>query len=436
MPIKFRCSHCRQFLGISRTQAGQVVDCPTCGRSIRVPDLDGRRRPLPQPELDLGDSRLAQALDELAQLNFEAAEGAAAPTPPPPHAAAEILAPAPLPAPTPLDPPVPLSETPVVIKPAPLPAPPVSPAPTPIPVSAPAPLAAPVTHQAESHQVRPAEGGDDALRETEALRHSPSAATSHAASHSPREAEPVDHAAELASLARQAATPPQAAAFGRSPEMSRPLSMQRWLSVVGVLLLVVVAFASGWMMGARRTPTPTPASTAGAAEAGEKPAQPSGETSPPPAAVTSSSSASPAVRGRITFKNSSGDSRPDRGARVIVFPPQRSGEAKLSLAGFRAGDAAADYEVARAALRALGGDVAIVQEDGSYEVFLPAAGQYSILVISHYQPRDTDDAIAPALRSLLAEYFDRPEQLLGLVSYHFSQVRYQGEQAQLWDHSF
>jgi hypothetical protein len=68
MPIKFRCPHCQQFLGISRSRAGAVTDCPMCGRGIRVPQLDGSVEPLPEPELNLGDHGLASALDKLAGL--------------------------------------------------------------------------------------------------------------------------------------------------------------------------------------------------------------------------------------------------------------------------------------------------------------------------------------------------------------------------------
>jgi len=66
MPIKFRCPHCRQFLGISRAKAGEVSDCPMCGKTVRVPDLDGSVRPLPKPKLNLEDSSLVDALGELA----------------------------------------------------------------------------------------------------------------------------------------------------------------------------------------------------------------------------------------------------------------------------------------------------------------------------------------------------------------------------------
>lgn len=68
MPIKFRCPHCEQFLGISESKAGSIADCPTCGHSIRVPNLDGTVGPLPAPRLNLQDEGLLSALGELASL--------------------------------------------------------------------------------------------------------------------------------------------------------------------------------------------------------------------------------------------------------------------------------------------------------------------------------------------------------------------------------
>ncbi|MDZ4688115.1 MAG: hypothetical protein SH850_23825, partial [Planctomycetaceae bacterium] len=112
MPIKFRCSYCRQFLGISRNRAGEVFDCPTCGRSIRVPGLDGVVAPLPELELNSADAHLARALDELAAL----ANGN--PIPQPVAAAvadaeAEAQIPQPLPEPEPMELPLPAMVTPI-----------------------------------------------------------------------------------------------------------------------------------------------------------------------------------------------------------------------------------------------------------------------------------------------------------------------------------
>lgn len=72
MPIKFRCRHCQQLLGISRSRASAVVDCPQCGRAIRVPELDGRIRKVPDPRLSMkDDSALLSALTELSVLGDE-----------------------------------------------------------------------------------------------------------------------------------------------------------------------------------------------------------------------------------------------------------------------------------------------------------------------------------------------------------------------------
>lgn len=109
MPIKFRCSYCRQFLGISRARAGEIVDCPTCGRSIRVPGVDGSVAPLPQPEWNAEDAHLARALEELAQLEHAEVRPVVAA-----EAAAEQEAetPQPLPEPAPMEMPLPVNVTP------------------------------------------------------------------------------------------------------------------------------------------------------------------------------------------------------------------------------------------------------------------------------------------------------------------------------------
>src|SRR5262249_30737990 len=40
MPIRFRCPHCHQLLGIARRKSGSMVHCPTCNASVLVPDTD------------------------------------------------------------------------------------------------------------------------------------------------------------------------------------------------------------------------------------------------------------------------------------------------------------------------------------------------------------------------------------------------------------
>lgn len=68
MPIKFRCRYCQQLLGIAQNKAGSTVDCPACGRTLRVPVPDGHSEAASPARREVHDASLLQALDELAQI--------------------------------------------------------------------------------------------------------------------------------------------------------------------------------------------------------------------------------------------------------------------------------------------------------------------------------------------------------------------------------
>ena len=40
MPIRFRCQHCNQLMGIARRKSGTEVRCPTCQEMVLVPKVD------------------------------------------------------------------------------------------------------------------------------------------------------------------------------------------------------------------------------------------------------------------------------------------------------------------------------------------------------------------------------------------------------------
>lgn len=40
MPIRFRCTQCKQLLSVSRKQAGAETVCPACGSEVRVPTIE------------------------------------------------------------------------------------------------------------------------------------------------------------------------------------------------------------------------------------------------------------------------------------------------------------------------------------------------------------------------------------------------------------
>lgn len=367
MPIKFRCNYCRQFLGISRGRAGDVVDCPTCGRSIRVPGLDGMAAPVPTPEMNLRDAKLSRALDELAQWNAPSAVPADASL-----AEAEVEIPQPISEPIPIE--VPVAPEPIAVKPP--------------PSVEPLTVDSATRSQSQPETVEPA----------------------------------FTVAAAIAELAQISAEEPV-----RRPDHDHPQPENsrrqppptRWNTVIAALLLVAAAFAAGYFASHIRRPASEPTNSV------EHAAPAAAE---PPAA--------PAITGRITYKTADGESLPDRGSRILILPREREGTAKFSANGFRAADHPADVRLAQAALRSLGGDLALADDGGKFSIQLPNPGTFHILVVSNYASREKNDELDPELLRLLTPYFEQPVQILGRTKVHFGQVRYKGTGTEVWDHSF
>lgn len=362
MPIKFRCNYCRQFLGISRAQAGGIVDCPTCGRSIRVPLLDGSLPPLPQPELNLQDAQLSRALDELARLGnsdsspvavtFETAmEG---------DEDDENAIPQLIPEPIPIEVPIP---------------------PTPIAINLP-------MQDEES-----ASGDQVAI-----------APVSQLASIS------RDVLEELANVAPAEATPESRQHEPARTVESRPA--RDLSSFPKTVMFVAIAFVAGMLferfVKLFEPRGPAPQTSAGPVVPGD-----------------GKDVASSHVTGRVTYESADSTSQPDRGARIIAFPVQREGEAKLSVIGFRPADSDADARVASATLRAMGGALATADDTGQFRLEIPA-GTYHLLILSHFQLRAEKQSPEPELQKLLASYFDKPDELLGRIKYDFGPLRVKG----------
>src|SRR5579871_6878326 len=47
MPIRFRCRHCDQLMGIARRKAGMMVQCPTCHNQVLVPQTGSEEQAAP-----------------------------------------------------------------------------------------------------------------------------------------------------------------------------------------------------------------------------------------------------------------------------------------------------------------------------------------------------------------------------------------------------
>ena len=359
MPIKFRCNYCRQFLGISRAQAGGIVDCPTCGRSIRVPQLDGSLQPLPEPELNLQDAQLARALEELARLGSSDPQPVARQTQSDEELEEENELPQLIPEPIPIE--VPIPPTPIAINP-------------------------PMT--------------DDEIAEP------PPSATSSGQQDSKRHEQSL--LAELASLAPVDEPVPVETASKSEPEpQRRPIPIRS--SMPRVALMVGIAFVAGMLFERfvkllEFKPAAAPQSTSTTPEVDTKASQ---------------------VTGRITYKSADGSSQPDRGARIIAFPPQKAGEVRLSVVGFRSADGEADAKFASTAIQALGGAMATADDSGQYRLEIPA-GTYQLLILSHFQSRDEQATVDPALQKLLATYFEKPDDLLGRIKFDFGPLKVKG----------
>ena len=391
MPIKFRCQHCKQFLGISHLKAGLLVDCPTCGRTIRVPDGEGNVDPLPEPKLNLQDSRLANALNELAALG----RGDAAFEPESAVIVAEVE-----------------GETSKPPTAAVAPAPIAPPAPVPVRLDPPPPMP---------------------VRSIPLEVHDP---------HKPAAVATMN---ELAGLANQAAPRDPAAeqpfieAMPHLNGSARPQSwMKRGVAISWVITIALVTFFFGFIVGRwDRTPNANniavsvpPKNIAPVNVAAHN----NGAGHKNPAQPTLTGNA-PAVRGRITYLTDAGESRPDRGARVLLLPEKREGSTKINVGGLRSADTDADVQIAAASLRALGGEVAVVDESGNFEIGALKPGTYRILTLSHFQPRDKRESIDASLKGILDNFFDRSEQLLGKCRYHFAELKYSGKQTEFY-HSF
>ncbi len=402
MPIKFRCQHCRQFLGISRERAGDIFDCPTCGRTLRVPELDGSVKPLPRVRLDLGDSQLRKALDEIADIGQSAgdaiefdgiddigrstSDGSAS-------ASGGNSASIPK-----------ISKQPEVLS--------VVPQVAPKPIEL-APVA-PVVHDIPEPSASTNQRRDQAWKEVVELG----------------EGESSDEPIAQADPDMEA---PRGVSRNRPATGTRVLEIgpSFWFAAVG---LAASVFTAGFWAGRLTTISSIPVAPLPA-----KSDEPTGQGSAAPLTKTEAQHSSDAevagLRGRVTYRPENGTNRPDKGARVIALPADWNGKAKLQVVGFRSADSADDLRVARASLQAMGGDLAVTSDTGEYELSLKSGGQYLLVVLSGSMPRpEMEDTQASV--SQLGAYFDRPQQLLGKVMLHTERITWSGEGSQPWDHVF
>lgn len=521
MPIKFRCQHCKQLLGIAHSKAGSLVDCPTCGRTLRVPNLDGTVDPAPVLGLNLADAGLRRALDELGQIGQTEDETQDS-RPLPPDLAAKVAPqvsgkePADLPSHkvdhdsrddagrpnpehlAPLLPPVKPSPSwtdgnaqRVIAQSSFLDSEDLNPSmseslSSALPPShagipriginrAPAAKAemialAPLPSQ---RAMDPAIGGQQASLELKSVGGVQQEGSEHQRGSTGAEED------VLAGLARAPAGKPRQAGDANhisARSTSRdPVTRHRTLWIVG-LISFALGISVGFGIGKWTSPQVTRVSPALASDAGITPSDQQGATR---------------VVGHISYRTAHGRLQPDSGARIIgipiaPLPNQRSnaevsdagdsgdgasnnrpGEAgmldqaanrsssetnasngkseseklvpvtaKLPVVGFRPADAVPEQEAAAKLLAAISGVEATVDESGHFQLELPHAGEFQLIVLSRFQGRNVDQPWSKLAESTLRARFDRPEQLVGKLAFHVATLQHEGTGAVRWNHVF
>jgi hypothetical protein len=238
---------------------------------------------------------------------------------------------------------------------------------------------------------------------------------------------------QLATLS-DAAPPNDSRAGARSSESSSmPFQPTKGVTLPIALLLVAMAFLLGFFVGNafHHNPESTPKFVQQAEDRSEAPSPATSEQ-----ARSAESTGRRAVEGRVTYLSPAGSSQSDTGAVVILLPAYRNSSTKLPIVGFRPADSSEDREIAKAMVKALGGDLAVVDDRGLYSCDLPQAGEYHLIILSRHLERAESESLEPATRAMLGEYFDRPQQLVGQLTFHVSEVNYRGETTEIRDHAF
>lgn len=384
MPIKFRCEYCRQLMGIAQSKAGTLVDCPTCGRTLRVPNRDGTVDPPPKPAVNLADDGLRRALDELAQLGRPESQDELPVGEQSPNS-------------------VPRAEDP-----------PASPAQVPVPK----PTAAPAVEVVVNQQLNavaleplpPMKVVDPPSQPRGAVWNLAAAGIVPPASVSPEEV--------LAAIPSHKVSAPTVPASLPSSQIRSGMPLRWALAAMGVCLVVGVAGGFGlgrYLLPPAANPSPTPN------VAPEAPA---------PEVVRSR------LKGRLTYWNKQKQLEPDAGACVLILPATSAAPQKLSVAGFRPND---DDESRQAAIKTAvtqGGRLALSDNDGNYQVEIPQDGEFTVIYLSHYQGRDEDDSGSADALKLLEVYFERPAQLIGQLAFDVASIKHEGPGDLIWDHTF
>ena len=351
MPIKFRCQHCDQFLGIAKSRAGALVDCPRCGETLRVPGAQtvaSKRPPVTEPE-----NSLVSALSELSAL----ADG---------HVADDV----------PAFEPVDNAAKPLqVVQQA-------------VPNIA---VASPVQLQTNQPPVVPVAAQPVDEFEDESLATTPE----------------DDSLAELAALsADYSAGEISPALLDEMRSVSRGTG-QTVATLFGGVCILLLGIAGGWYLAKSGTDRVLPLLNLTSARQRLDVIH-IGQHAP-----HSSSPTERIVSGIVQYENASGKRIPDSGALLLIVPVRHPGTLILNSQSILQKTSHPDFQATASALATLGGRIVQVSADGSFTTSVAPDSNFVAVAVSQHVSRSQAVPIADGISNVLKTWFDSPSRLTG-----------------------
>ncbi len=408
MAIKFRCSHCRQLLGISTTKAGMIVDCPACGRSVTVPGEDGLATRPEQKMRPSDHPGLLDALQELTTIGLPDSQ----PSEPPVSSK-----------------PVPRARRPPVMKPASQPS--GSNTTTDHDVMRIIPLAGAQAAAAratvpETTLVEPAELSTlednapliipeiiepDAAEEDAEFSSSEQPSDSSPHSQAAVQADDADSTGaafspELSSALRELAStvPAKSALALQKPQRSEPQAARRHSLIP--MMLILPAFAAGLLLGTFWRSDGTAVTPQPVRESDQKQAN----ILIPPAAGQRQ------LNGVVLWKDDSGNTSPDAGALILLLTTKNPTRLRLDGRPLRESADSTARKAIEAALQMLGGSVHQADETGVWSANVSAEAELTMIVVSRHRSRSDSQPVPPKILDALNQWFEAPLHVIGRLS--------------------
>jgi hypothetical protein len=176
------------------------------------------------------------------------------------------------------------------------------------------------------------------------------------------------------------------------------LISRRTLYFQGVLFVIVAAaaFSAGFFIG--RGPTPE----------GKGPNGPGGANEP----VT--------LRGTVLYARAGGNMQPDEGTIIAALPEGILPDDLIPATGLRPQDPDNPDAAGIKAIAKLGGDYVRADPSGNFQLVVPKAGPYHLLIVSRQAKRARGKSIQEPELQEMAGYFSAPADLIGTNQYHWS----------------